>query len=68
MYYDLYVFVSSQVASGMVISTVLSAPILYVSAWLLTIRWMDPQRLMNALQNVCFNISIVSLVTLVSHK
>ncbi|XP_076025957.1 lysosomal cholesterol signaling protein [Genypterus blacodes] len=53
------------VTSGMVISTFLSAPILYVSAWLLTIRWMDPQRLMDALQNVCFNISIVSLVTLV---
>ncbi|KAF7668749.1 hypothetical protein LDENG_00284180 [Lucifuga dentata] len=53
------------VTSGMVISTFLSAPIMYVSAWLLTIRWMDPQLLMNSLQNVCFNISIVSLVTLV---
>ncbi|XP_022596091.1 integral membrane protein GPR155 [Seriola dumerili] len=53
------------VTSGMVISTFLSAPIMYVSAWLLTIRWKDPQFLMNALQNVSFNISIVSLVALV---
>ncbi|XP_071330970.1 lysosomal cholesterol signaling protein [Trachinotus anak] len=53
------------VTSGMVISTFLSAPIMYVSAWLLTMRWKDPQFLMNALQNVSFNISIVSLVALV---
>ncbi|KAM9347282.1 lysosomal cholesterol signaling protein [Symphorus nematophorus] len=53
------------VTSGMVISTFLSAPIMYVSAWLLTIPWMDPQHLMNSLQNVSFNISIVSLVALV---
>ncbi|XP_008297042.1 integral membrane protein GPR155 [Stegastes partitus] len=53
------------VASGMVISTFLSAPIMYVSAWLLTMHWMDPQLLMNSLQNVSFNISIVSLVALV---
>ncbi|XP_026231756.1 integral membrane protein GPR155 [Anabas testudineus] len=53
------------VTSGMVISTFLSAPIMYVSAWLLTIRWMDPQRLMNSLQNISFNISIVSCVALV---
>ncbi|KAL3969963.1 wingless-type MMTV integration site family, member 2 [Sarotherodon galilaeus] len=53
------------VTAGMVISTFLSAPIMYVSAWLLTIRWTDPQRLMNSLQNVSFNISIVSLVVLV---
>uniref|UniRef100_A0A3B4FMV3 G protein-coupled receptor 155a n=1 Tax=Pundamilia nyererei TaxID=303518 RepID=A0A3B4FMV3_9CICH len=56
------------VTAGMVISTFLSAPIMYVSAWLLTIRWTDPQRLMNSLQNVSFNISIVSLVALVSHS
>lgn len=53
------------VTSGMVISTFLSAPIMYVSAWLLTLHWMDPQLLMNSLQNVSFNISIVSLVALV---
>lgn len=52
----------------MVISTFLSAPIMYVSAWLLTIHWMDPQLLMYSLENVSFNISIVSLVALVSHK
>uniref|UniRef100_A0A8C3ARP4 G protein-coupled receptor 155 n=1 Tax=Cyclopterus lumpus TaxID=8103 RepID=A0A8C3ARP4_CYCLU len=52
------------VTSGMVISTFLSAPIMYVSAWLLTMRWMDPQLLMNSLQNVSFNISIVTLVLL----
>uniref|UniRef100_G3NLJ2 G protein-coupled receptor 155a n=1 Tax=Gasterosteus aculeatus aculeatus TaxID=481459 RepID=G3NLJ2_GASAC len=52
------------VTSGMVISTFLSAPIMYVSAWLLTMRWMDPQLLMNSLQTVSFNISIVSLVAL----
>uniref|UniRef100_A0A669B3M0 G protein-coupled receptor 155 n=1 Tax=Oreochromis niloticus TaxID=8128 RepID=A0A669B3M0_ORENI len=46
------------VTAGMVISTFLSAPIMYVSAWLLTIRWTDPQRLMNSLQNVSFNMSI----------
>ncbi|KAG8000657.1 hypothetical protein GBF38_017100 [Nibea albiflora] len=53
------------VTSGMVISTFLSAPIMYVSAWLLTIPGMDRQLLMNSLQNVSFNISIVSLVALV---
>lgn len=63
--YNLH-FVSYQVTSGMVISTFLSAPIMYVSAWLLTIPWMDPQLVMNSLQNVSFNISIVSLVALVS--
>uniref|UniRef100_A0A1A8J160 G protein-coupled receptor 155a n=1 Tax=Nothobranchius kuhntae TaxID=321403 RepID=A0A1A8J160_NOTKU len=52
------------VTSGMVISTFLSAPIMYVSAWLLTIHWMDPQLLMRSLQTVSFNISIVSLVAL----
>lgn len=53
------------VTSGMVISTFLSAPIMYVSAWLLTIPWMDPTALALALQNVSFNISIVSLFALV---
>ncbi|XP_071774016.1 lysosomal cholesterol signaling protein [Centroberyx gerrardi] len=53
------------VTSGMVISTFLSAPIMYVSAWLLTIPWMDRDLLMNSLQNVSFNVSIVSLVALV---
>ncbi|KAJ8012754.1 hypothetical protein DPEC_G00046160 [Dallia pectoralis] len=53
------------ITSGMVISTFLSAPIMYVSAWLLTIPWMDPKPLMDSLQNVSFNVSIVSLFTLV---
>uniref|UniRef100_A0A665WYH4 DEP domain-containing protein n=1 Tax=Echeneis naucrates TaxID=173247 RepID=A0A665WYH4_ECHNA len=53
------------VTSGMVISTFLSAPIMYVSAWLLSSRWMDPQFLMNSLQSVSFNISIVSVVAMV---
>ncbi|XP_045555477.1 integral membrane protein GPR155 isoform X2 [Salmo salar] len=52
------------VTSGMVISTFLSAPIMYVSAWLLTIPLMDPKPLVTELQNVSFNISIVSLVVL----
>uniref|UniRef100_A0A3B5MPH3 G protein-coupled receptor 155a n=1 Tax=Xiphophorus couchianus TaxID=32473 RepID=A0A3B5MPH3_9TELE len=50
------------VTAGMVISTFLSAPIMYVSAWLLTIHLMDPQCLMNSLESVSFNISIVSLL------
>ncbi|XP_072541925.1 lysosomal cholesterol signaling protein [Salminus brasiliensis] len=53
------------VTSGMVISTFLSAPIMYVSAWLLTIPWMNPKPLASALQNISFNISIVSLFALV---
>ncbi|XP_040213652.1 integral membrane protein GPR155 isoform X2 [Rana temporaria] len=53
------------VTSGMVISTFVSAPIMYVSAWLLTIPSMDPKRLMSSLQNVSFDISIVSLFALV---
>ncbi|XP_066542834.1 lysosomal cholesterol signaling protein isoform X2 [Hoplias malabaricus] len=53
------------VTSGMVIGTFLSAPIMYVSAWLLTIPWMDSKLLASALQNVSFNISIVSLFALV---
>ncbi|XP_037543049.1 integral membrane protein GPR155 [Nematolebias whitei] len=52
------------ITSGMVISTFLSAPIMYVSAWLLTIHWMDPQLVMCSLENVSFNISIVSFVAL----
>ncbi|KAG7282233.1 hypothetical protein CRUP_038401 [Coryphaenoides rupestris] len=56
------------VTSGMVLSTFLSAPIMYVSAWLLTIPGMDPKMLMVSLQSVSFNISIVSLVVLVSHR
>ncbi|XP_075036705.1 lysosomal cholesterol signaling protein isoform X1 [Mixophyes fleayi] len=53
------------ITSGMVISTFVSAPIMYVSAWLLTIPSMDPKPLMSSLQNVSFDISIVSLVALV---
>ncbi|XP_012995494.1 integral membrane protein GPR155 isoform X2 [Esox lucius] len=52
------------VTSGMVISTFLSAPILYVSAWLLTIPLMDPGPLVTELQNVSFNVSIISLLAL----
>uniref|UniRef100_A0A8B9E569 G protein-coupled receptor 155 n=1 Tax=Anser cygnoides TaxID=8845 RepID=A0A8B9E569_ANSCY len=52
------------ITSGMVISTFVSAPIMYVSAWLLTIPSMDPNPLASALQNVSFDISIVSLVSL----
>ena len=52
----------------MVISTFLSAPIMYVSAWLLTIPLMDPTPLVTELENVSFNISIVSLVALVRHN
>lgn len=55
-----------EVTSGMVISTFLSAPIIYVSAWLLTIPLMDPTPLVAELENVSFNISIVSLIALVS--
>ncbi|XP_054882812.1 integral membrane protein GPR155-like isoform X2 [Poeciliopsis prolifica] len=53
------------VTSGMVISTFLSAPIMYVSAWLLTIPLMDPSPLVAELENVSFNISIMSLIGLV---
>ncbi|XP_053730309.1 integral membrane protein GPR155 isoform X5 [Synchiropus splendidus] len=55
----------TMVTSGMVISTFLSAPIMYVSAWLLTIPLMDPLPLVTELQNVSFNISIVCLIALV---
>ncbi|XP_042586680.1 integral membrane protein GPR155-like isoform X1 [Cyprinus carpio] len=53
------------VTSGMVMGTFLSAPIMYVSAWLLTIPWMDSDPLASALQHVSFNISIISLLALV---
>ncbi|XP_028291764.1 integral membrane protein GPR155 isoform X2 [Gouania willdenowi] len=53
------------VTAGMVISTFLAAPIMYVTAWLITIRSMDPQLLLDSLQSVRFNISILSLVALV---
>ncbi|MBN3300293.1 GP155 protein, partial [Amia calva] len=53
------------VTSGMVISTFVSAPIMYVSAWLLTIPLMDSKRLATALQSVSFDISIVSLIAVV---
>lgn len=50
----------------MVISTFLSAPIMYVSAWLLTIPWMKATSLVKELQDVSFNISVVSLIAVVS--
>uniref|UniRef100_A0A3B4C449 G protein-coupled receptor 155b n=1 Tax=Pygocentrus nattereri TaxID=42514 RepID=A0A3B4C449_PYGNA len=53
------------VTSGMVISTLLSAPIMYLSAWLLTIPWMEARHLISELQEVSFNISIISLIALV---
>ncbi|XP_074857657.1 lysosomal cholesterol signaling protein isoform X2 [Carettochelys insculpta] len=53
------------ITSGMVISTFVSAPIMYVSAWLLTIPSMDPKPLASAIQNVSFDISIVSLFSLI---
>ncbi|XP_058291476.1 integral membrane protein GPR155 [Hylobates moloch] len=53
------------ITSGMVISTFVSAPIMYVSAWLLTFPTMDPKPLAYAIQNVSFDISIVSLISLI---
>ncbi|OCT63619.1 integral membrane protein GPR155 isoform X2 [Xenopus laevis] len=53
------------ITPGMVISTFVSAPIMYVSAWLLTIPSMDPKRLVSALQNVSFDISILSILSLI---
>ncbi|EPY88503.1 integral membrane protein GPR155 [Camelus ferus] len=54
-----------KITSGMVISTFVSAPIMYVSAWLLTFPTMDPKPLEYAIQNVSFDISIISLVSLI---
>ncbi|XP_070831792.1 lysosomal cholesterol signaling protein [Chaetodon trifascialis] len=65
IYADYYNAELGVITSGMVITTCLSAPLMYVSAWLLTMHWMDPQLLMDSLQNVRFNISIVSLFALV---
>ncbi|XP_041662322.1 integral membrane protein GPR155-like [Cheilinus undulatus] len=62
VYYNVEIEV---VTSGMVISTFLSAPIMYVSAWLLSIRQMDRQLVMASLQSVSFNISILSIVLLI---
>ncbi|XP_054578774.1 integral membrane protein GPR155 [Eptesicus fuscus] len=53
------------ITSGMVISTFVSAPIMYISAWLLTFPSMDPKPLAYAIQNVSFDISIISLVSLI---
>ncbi|XP_024894989.1 integral membrane protein GPR155 isoform X2 [Pteropus alecto] len=53
------------ITSGMVISTFVSAPIMYVSAWLLTFPSMDPKPLADAIQTVSFDISIISLVALI---
>lgn len=53
------------VTSGMVISTLLSAPIMYLSAWLLSIPWMEATHLISELQEVSFNISIISIIALV---
>ncbi|XP_063069463.1 lysosomal cholesterol signaling protein [Engraulis encrasicolus] len=52
------------VTSGMVISTFLSAPIMYVAAWLLTIPSMEPSLSVQALQTVSFDISIISSIAL----
>ncbi|XP_062852938.1 lysosomal cholesterol signaling protein [Trichomycterus rosablanca] len=53
------------VTSGMVISTLLSAPIMYLSAWLLSIPRMEVTHLVSQLQEVSFNVSIISFVFLV---
>ncbi|OCT61163.1 G protein-coupled receptor 155 S homeolog isoform X1 [Xenopus laevis] len=53
------------ITPGMVISTFVSAPIMYVSAWLLTIPSMDVKPLVSALQNVSFDISILSILSLI---
>ncbi|XP_078408196.1 lysosomal cholesterol signaling protein isoform X2 [Cetorhinus maximus] len=53
------------VTPGMVINTFVSAPIMYVSAWLLTIPSMHTQGMQSAIQNVSFDISIVTLFFLV---
>ncbi|KAK2857454.1 hypothetical protein Q7C36_005373 [Tachysurus vachellii] len=53
------------VTSGMVISTLLSAPIMYLSVWLLSIPWMEATHLISELQEVNFNISIISIIALV---
>lgn len=52
----------------MVICTFLSAPIMYVSAWLLTISWNDPQFVATALQYISLDTSIASLIGLVSRN
>uniref|UniRef100_UPI00398F3DD1 lysosomal cholesterol signaling protein-like isoform X1 n=1 Tax=Pristiophorus japonicus TaxID=55135 RepID=UPI00398F3DD1 len=53
------------VTPGMVINTFVSAPIMYVSAWLLTIPSMHTQVLQSAIQSISFDISIVTLFFLV---
>ncbi|XP_060774709.1 lysosomal cholesterol signaling protein isoform X2 [Neoarius graeffei] len=53
------------VTSGMVLSMLLSAPIMYLSAWLLSIPWMEATHLIFELQEVSFNTSIISIITLV---
>ncbi|XP_048455387.1 integral membrane protein GPR155 isoform X3 [Rhincodon typus] len=53
------------VTPGMVINTFVSAPIMYVSAWLLTIPSMHTQVLQSAIRSISFDISIVTLVFLV---
>ncbi|XP_051871707.1 integral membrane protein GPR155 isoform X2 [Pristis pectinata] len=53
------------VTPGMVISTFVSAPIMYVSAWLLTVPSMQAEVLQSAIQDVSFDLSIVTLFFLV---
>lgn len=51
----------------MVINTFVSAPIMYVSAWLLTVPSMDAEVLQSAIQDVSFDLSIVTLFFLVGN-
>ncbi|XP_032879817.1 integral membrane protein GPR155 isoform X2 [Amblyraja radiata] len=53
------------VSPGMVINTFVSAPIMYVSAWLLTVPSMDAEVLQSAIQDVSFDLSIVTLFFLI---
>ncbi|GCB77920.1 hypothetical protein scyTo_0015733 [Scyliorhinus torazame] len=53
------------VTSGMVINTFVSAPIMYLSAWLLTIPSMHTHVLQSEIRNISFDISIVTLIFLV---
>ncbi|XP_069791874.1 lysosomal cholesterol signaling protein [Narcine bancroftii] len=53
------------VSPGMVINTFVSAPIMYVSAWLLTVSSMQAEVLQSAIQDASFDLSIVTLVFLV---
>ena len=57
-----------QIASAMVACTFLSAPLMFVSAKMVTLTHLDPKNYIGDLDSFVFNLSIVGLISTVSFE